>query len=136
MKPFDFLFRFAIAIIFIIYGLAKLFGIQKFAVGTPGELANIPMHQLFWYFFGYSKIFIYVLGLLELASAAFILFTKTKRVGVLFCLLLSMGICSLSFIYNIGPVKYITLGMTGLCIVLIISEFDKYKNAILVLTKT
>jgi uncharacterized membrane protein YphA (DoxX/SURF4 family) len=63
MKAIDLLLRFVIATVFIIYGLAKLFGIQKFASGTHGELANIPMSQLFWYFFGYSKIFIYSLGL-------------------------------------------------------------------------
>lgn len=75
--------RYLSAFLLLLYGSSKLLG-RQFSV--PPELALRPVgslsgHQLAWYYYSYSPVYATLLGLIQLAGAALLLFRKTAALG-------------------------------------------------------
>ena len=81
-KHLDWL-RYISAFLLLLYASSKLLG-RQFSVAP--ELALRPIgslsgHQLAWYFYSYSHVYATLLGLIQLAGAALLLFRKTALLG-------------------------------------------------------
>ncbi len=81
-KHLDWL-RYISAFLLLLYGSSKLLG-RQFSVAP--ELALRPIgslsgHQLAWYYYSYSHVYATLLGLIQLAGAALLLFRKTTLLG-------------------------------------------------------
>lgn len=81
-KHLDWL-RYISAFLLLLYASSKLLG-KQFSVAP--ELALRPIgslsgHQLAWYFYSYSHTYAILLGLIQLAGAALLLFRKTALLG-------------------------------------------------------
>ena len=75
--------RYLSAFLLLLYGSSKLLG-RQFTV--PAELALKPIgtlsgHELAWYYYGYSHVYATLLGLIQLAGAALLLFRKSAMLG-------------------------------------------------------
>jgi hypothetical protein len=75
--------RFICAFLLYMYGMSKLARLQ-FAL--PPTIANRPVgsltgYELTWYYYGYSHIYAYLLGLIQVAGATLLLFRKTTLLG-------------------------------------------------------
>jgi len=81
-KHLDWL-RYISAFLLLLYASSKLLG-KQFSV--PPGLALRPVgtlsgHQLVWYFYSYSHVYATILGFVQLAGAALLLFRKTALLG-------------------------------------------------------
>jgi hypothetical protein len=75
--------RYLSAFLLLIYGSSKLLG-RQFSVAP--ELALRPVgslsgYQLAWFYYSYSHVYATLLGLIQLAGAALLLFRKTALLG-------------------------------------------------------
>lgn len=75
--------RYLSAFLLLLYGSSKLLG-RQFSVAP--ELALRPVgslsgHELVWYFYSHSHVYAALLGLIQLAAAALLLFRKTALLG-------------------------------------------------------
>jgi len=75
--------RYLSAFLLLLYGSSKLLG-RQFSVAP--ELALRPIgslsgHQLAWYYYQYSHVYAALLGLIQMAGAALLLFRKTALLG-------------------------------------------------------
>lgn len=75
--------RYLSAFLLLLYGSSKLLG-KQFSVAP--ELALRPVgslsgYQLVWYYYGYSHVYATLLGLIQLAGAALLLFRKSALLG-------------------------------------------------------
>ncbi len=81
--------RWYVFIFLNIYGFGKIFGGQFYRRGRlPDEVANMTLesadaYSLAWTFMGYSYGYILFIGISQLLGAWFLLFKKTKLIGVL-----------------------------------------------------
>lgn len=76
-------FRYISAFLLLLYGSSKLLG-RQFSVAP--ELAFRPVgslsgRDLAWYYYSYSHVYATLLGLIQLAGAALLLFRKTALSG-------------------------------------------------------
>lgn len=81
-------FRQCVFFILNIYGISKLLGGQFYMNGKlPDEIANTTLGEassfsLAWTFMGHSYMYILFVGLIQLLGAWFLLWNKTKLIGV------------------------------------------------------
>jgi len=94
----ELVFRQCVFIILSIYGISKLLGGQFYMKGKlPAEIANTTLgdassFSLAWTFMGHSYIYILFIGLTQLVGAWFLLWNKTKLIGVLILLPIMVNI--------------------------------------------
>jgi hypothetical protein len=80
--------RQSVFIILTIYALSKIFGGQFYMKGKlPAEIANTTLGEasgfsLAWTFMGHSYLYILFIGFTQLIGAWFLLWNKTKLIGV------------------------------------------------------
>lgn len=92
-------------IILNIYGLSKLLGGQFYMNGKlPAEVANTTLGEasgfsLAWTFMGHSYAYILFVGFLQLLGAWFLLWNKTKLMGVLILLPIMVNIIVFDIIF-------------------------------------
>lgn len=122
--------RYALGIVFIIYGMTKFFRLQNFDLQVSGDINNVSSSDLFWYFFGYSNVYLYFLGIIEFGSGLLILSKRFHRVGTLSCLALAANVTLLDFVYNIGPVRFWALFLTVSSALLIFLDRKPYQSAL------
>ena len=97
--------RQCVFIILNIYALSKLLGGQFYMNGKlPDEIANTTLGEasgfsLAWTFMGHSYIYILFIGLLQLLGAWFLLWNKTKLIGVLILLPIMVNIIMFDIIF-------------------------------------
>ncbi len=102
---FELVFRQCVFIILNIYGVSKLFGGQFYMKGNiPSEVANTTMGEasgfsLAWTFMGHSYAYIFFVGLFQLLGAWFLLWNKTKLLGVLILLPIMLNIIVFDIIF-------------------------------------
>ncbi len=75
--------RYLSAFLLLLYGSSKLLGRQ---FGVAPELALRPVgslsgHELAWYYYSYSHVYATLLGSIQMAGAALLLFRKTALLG-------------------------------------------------------
>ena len=89
---FELVLRQCVFIIINIYGLSKLLGGQFYMNGKlPSEIANTTLGEasgfsLAWTFMGHSYAYILFVGIFQLLGAWFLLWNKSKLIGVLILL--------------------------------------------------
>lgn len=94
----ELVFRQCVFIILNIYGISKLLGGQFYMKGKlPAEIANTTLgdasgFSLAWTFMGHSYMYILFIGLTQLIGAWFLLWNKTKLIGVLILLPIMLNI--------------------------------------------
>jgi hypothetical protein len=72
-------------VLLFMYGLSKLLHLQ---FNLQAELSSRPIgsltgYQLTWYYYGYSRIYVCLLGCTQVAGASLLLFRKTNRLAAL-----------------------------------------------------
>lgn len=104
-ETFELVFRQVVFIILNIYGVSKLFGGQFYMKGNiPSEVANTTLGKasgfsLAWTFMGHSYAYILFIGLSQLLGAWFLLWNKTKLLGVLILLPIMLNIIVFDIIF-------------------------------------
>ncbi len=94
----ELVFRQCVFIILNIYGISKLLGGQFYMKGKlPTEIANTTLGEvssfsLAWTFMGHSYMYILFIGITQLIGAWFLLWNKTKLIGVLILLPIMVNI--------------------------------------------
>lgn len=97
--------RQCVFIILNIYGLSKLLGGQFYMKGKlPAEVANTTLGEasgfsLAWTFMGHSYAYILFVGVFQLLGAWFLLWNKTKLIGVLILLPIMINIIVFDIIF-------------------------------------
>ena len=95
---FEVVSRQCVFIIINIYGISKILGGQFYMKGKlPVEIANTTLGEvssfsLAWTFMGHSYFYILFVGLAQLIGAWFLLWNKTKLIGVLLLLPIMVNI--------------------------------------------
>lgn len=103
-KHLDWL-RYLSAFLFFLYGSTKLVG-RQFHV--PPEVALRPVgslsgYQLVWFYYGYSHTYAVILGLVEVAGGALLLFRKSALLGATLMLPVMTNILMINMFFVIGP---------------------------------
>ena len=89
IKLFELVFRQCVFIIINIYGISKMLGGQFYMKDKlPAEIANTTLGEvssfsLAWTFMGHSYPYILFIGITQLIGAWFLLWNKTKLIGVI-----------------------------------------------------
>ena len=97
--------RQCVFIILSIYAISKLLGGQFYMNGKlPAEIANTTLGEasgfsLAWTFMGHSYIYILFIGISQLLGAWFLLWNKTKLIGVLLLLPIMINIIIVDLIF-------------------------------------
>lgn len=109
--------RYALAGWMMLYGFAKVFGVQFI---TPPSVADMPLGQvrdlmLAWYFYGSEPTYAAVIALAEIVAAVLLLFRRTALAGALMMIGLLLNILLLDVFYAItGPIPSVLI-MLGMC---------------------
>ena len=128
--------RIILGIVLIQYGFLKFFKLQGFSLPVSGDINSVSGAQLFWYFFGYSYVYLIFAGSLECAAGFFLLFKGTWRLGALLAVTLLLNITVMDYVYNVGPVKYLATNLTALFCLLIVVDRQRFIQALRELTTT
>lgn len=102
---FEIVLRQCVFIILNIYGLSKLLGGQFYMKGKlPAEVANTTLGEasgfsLAWTFMEHSYAYILFVGVFQLLGAWFLLWKKTKLIGVLILLPIMVNIIVFDIIF-------------------------------------
>ena len=102
---FELVLRQCVFIILNIYALSKLLGGQFYMKGKiPAEIANTTLGEasgfsLAWTFMGHSYFYIMFVGIAQLIGAWFLLWNKTKLIGVLILLPIMANIIVFDIIF-------------------------------------
>lgn len=104
-KIFELVLRQCIFIILNIYAISKIFGGQFYMKGNlPDEIASTSLgdassFSLAWTFMGHSYFYILFVGLTQLLGAWFLLWNKTKVLGVFILIPIMINIIIFDIIF-------------------------------------
>jgi hypothetical protein len=120
--------RYAIAFNLCRFGWIKLFGLQ---FNVPLEIAKQPMNQvsgewLTWFYFGHSKIFSFIVSLIQIGGAYMLLFRRTLLFGliVLFSFMVNLTLINIFYEMNLGALLQSVLLTVGI-LYLILLDYKK-----------
>lgn len=116
--------RFYVGIMFVNYGLAKVFKTQFPSSGllrlTQYYGDSSPM-GLAWAFFGFSKGYNLFIGIAELL-AGLLFFRKTVALGAMLTLMTAINVMAINYFYDV-PVKILSTSLFFLCLFLLAPNF-------------
>ena len=104
-KLFEIVLRQCVFTILNIYALSKIFGVQFYMKGKlPLEVAETTLgdagsFSLAWTFMGHSYFYILFVGITQLVGAWFLLWNKTKLLGVLILMPIMINIIIFDIIF-------------------------------------
>ena len=104
-ETFELVLRQCAFIILNIYAISKLFGGQFYMNGKlPTEIANTTLEEassfsLAWTFMGHSYFYILFVGFTQLLGAWFLLWNKTKLIGVIILIPIMVNIIIFDIIF-------------------------------------
>lgn len=104
-ETFELVFRQCVFIILNIYAISKLLGGQFYMKGKlPAEVANTTLgdasgFSLAWTFMGHSYFYILFIGITQLIGAWFLLWNKTKLIGVVILIPIMINIILYDIIF-------------------------------------
>lgn len=104
--------RYALAVVFVVYGGIKLFGGQYYYGDWVLSKAERPGPGLVWAFYGYSPFYGRATGLFELLPALLLLNRRTATLGALGLFAVSLNITLMDFAFDYPAVKYFSAGYT------------------------
>src|SRR5919199_1527561 len=119
--------RLVVGFAFIAYGTVKLLGGQFYHGDFVIDSRTTDGTWLVWCFFGYSPVYARFIGLCELGPGLLVLFPRTRTLGALALLAVSLNITVMDFCFDFPPVKYTALLLTLLCAILVASDYRKLK---------
>lgn len=102
---FEIVFRQCVFIILNIYAISKLLGGQFYMNGKlPEQIANTTLGEasgfsLAWTFMGHSYVYILFVGITQLIGAWFLLWNKTKLIGVFILIPIMVNIILFDIIF-------------------------------------
>jgi uncharacterized membrane protein YphA (DoxX/SURF4 family) len=117
--------------IFLLYGTAKLIGLQFVHVDPPPELLlkDVKPSYIMWYFFSLKTGYSLLVALSELVPAILILFKKTRFIGALLYLITVTNVLAINIFFVITPW---TLSLSAVLfintVIIICSERQKIKT--------
>ncbi len=122
--------RIHVAIFISIYGLGKIVGGQFYRRDKlPDDvalqtLAETPAFDLAWTFMGYSQAYIMFIGLSQIIGAFFLLFNRTKFIGIaiLIPILLNIIVFDIIFLPDYGALSSAILYFSLLIFVLYLNK--------------
>lgn len=105
-RAFLLAFRLYAAAIITGYALGKMAAGQFLVDPLDDEVASIPLgeltgFQMAWRFFGYSAVFVWIIGLLQLTGALLLLFNRMQLLALLFLLPVMINIVLIDLIFGI-----------------------------------
>ena len=114
--------RYFVALMILLYGFAKINGTQFTVLQSVLDrpLRDVSGFWLTWYYFGYSKVYSNLIGLVQIAGGVFLLFRKTTLLGS--CLLLGVmaNIVMVNIFYKIAPGALIMSLLITACLLFIV----------------
>lgn len=119
--------RLLVGITFAAYGAVKLLGGQFHHGDFVIDSRTTDGAWLVWCFYGYSRPYSWFIGLCELVPGLLVLFPRTKTLGALALLAVSLNITVMDFCFGFPPVKYTALLLTALCGILVAADYRKLK---------
>lgn len=126
-------FSWIVVLALYIYGGAKLFQFNG-AAATDKIVSDMTGLELMWAFYGYSKSFAIVLGLLEITGATLILIRRTRVIGCLFTSAILINIVLQDYFYEIPALRTAILYQLILLVILFINR-NKLIETIRILTR-
>src|SRR3954471_12953561 len=123
--------RWALALLMIVYGVLKLTGTQLYHHETldGAHFMAFGSARLFWYFFGYSRVYVVFAGAVEIACGLLLARRVTRRLGVLLTLVTLTNIVVLDFAFDIAGAKYWALSFLLTSVALLLQELPAYWTA-------
>ncbi len=131
LQIFDKAIRVFTGFMVAIYGLAKPFQFSYIKEYIGDEvISELTGMQLMWYFFGYSSIVPITIGVFQVIGSIFLLFNKTKLIGIAMLLPILFNIVLFDLVYevNLGATIY---GIIFLIFLLLSAAID-FKRIIIV----
>jgi len=115
--------RLILCFIWSAFAFKKFFGLQFL---VPDHIAALPMNEqsgewLTWFYFGYSKAFVYAAGFLELSGAVLLLFRRTRLAGALLLFPMAVALLGINLFYgmNAGALTQSVIAAWGVIFVLL-----------------
>lgn len=106
-----------VVIAMYIYGFFKLVQFRgAAAIDTP--VSQTTGLELMWAFYGYSKPYIIILGVLEILGGTLIFFKKTRVIGCLFTSAILINIILQDYFYDVPALRVAVLYQSILFIIL------------------
>lgn len=99
-------FSYIIVMAMLAYGIGKIVQFNG-AVNTNLRISEMTGMQLMWAFYGYSKPFVYTLGVLEVIGGILLLLKRTRLIGCMMVstMLLNIIIQDIFYKVNVGALK-------------------------------
>ena len=138
---FELVLRQCVFIIINIYGISKLLGGQFYMKGKlPSEIANMTLGEasgfsLAWTFMGYSYAYILFVGIFQLLGAWFLLWNKTKLIGIFILLPIMLNIIVFDIIFlDVYPALANAIIVFLMLILILFFNREIVKNVVIKLT--
>jgi uncharacterized membrane protein YphA (DoxX/SURF4 family) len=119
------LIRRFLGVVFIAYGLVKLFGGQFVYSDWTITRSTASGPFLVWAFYGFSPTYAKFIALCELIPGILLLFPRTAFVGAVALFPVALNITVMDFAYGFPGVKYLVAAYTALLALLIWVEREK-----------
>lgn len=117
-------FRLFLGIVFLIYGLVKLYPGQFGVPGPDAVTTNGEGFVMVWTFFGYSRIYEIMIGLGEIISALLIMIPRTATLGAICYFPIVINVTMVNYVFEIG-VQDLSTVMTIMCMILLWLDRDR-----------
>ncbi len=128
-NTFDLAIRIYIAIIFLIYGIGKIYHIQF----GEDNLINISKEssgkEVVWFFFSYSYPYSIIIGIFQCIGACLLLSSKTKFIGYTILIPILFNIILINYFYGVGVIIH-SMYYFLLLLISIFLNFDLLLNVL------
>ena len=140
-EVFELALRQCVFIILNIYAISKIFGGQFYMKGKiPTEVANTTLGEassfsLAWTFMGHSYYYILFVGIAQLVGAWFLLWNKTKLLGVLILIPIMINIIIFDIIFlDVYPALANAIIVFTMLLLILFFNKEKIINVLQLLT--
>jgi hypothetical protein len=129
---FELVFRQCVFLILNVYAIRKMFGGQFYMNGElPTEVANITLGKidsftLAWAFMGHSYYYVMFIGITQLIGAWFLLWNKTKLLGVMILTPIMLNIIMFDLIF-LGVYSALAMSIIIFTMLFLIVNLNKEK---------
>ncbi|MEO7964929.1 MAG: hypothetical protein ABIT38_13585, partial [Gemmatimonadaceae bacterium] len=103
-----------LALVFITYGVVKIFGGQYYYGDWTISKATADGPGLVWAFYGFSPVYGRFIGFCELIPGILLLIPRTAMVGAMALFPVALNITMMDFTYRFPSVRYMALLYTVL----------------------
>jgi uncharacterized membrane protein YphA (DoxX/SURF4 family) len=119
--------RVFLAIVFISYGVVKLFGGQFYYGDWTIDKKTVGGPFLVWAFYGYSPVYARFIALAELVPGIMLLIPRLATVGAAALFAVSLNVTVMDFAFDFPDVKYAALVYTALLGVLLWADRERLR---------